>query len=121
MRVAVVGGGVSGLAAAQHLTELGHSVTVLEASDSIGGRVRQANIFGVDVDLGAQWIHGDQKSCLWDLWQDMGWRKEPFAAWPSHIYAPAVGVETVVEYHGPSVGAPVSRVQVHRSLSLLLF
>jgi oxygen-dependent protoporphyrinogen oxidase len=40
MRVAVVGGGVSGLAAAYRLTQLGASATVYEASDRLGGVIR---------------------------------------------------------------------------------
>jgi len=40
MRVAVVGGGISGLAAAYRLTRSGASVTLYEASDRLGGLVR---------------------------------------------------------------------------------
>ncbi len=40
MRVAVVGGGVSGLAAAYRLTQRGASVTLYEASDRLGGVIR---------------------------------------------------------------------------------
>src|ERR1700754_2966594 len=37
MRVAVVGGGFGGLASAARLAKLGHDVTLLERSDSLGG------------------------------------------------------------------------------------
>jgi len=40
MRVAIVGGGISGLAAAYRLTRSGASVTLYEASDRLGGLVR---------------------------------------------------------------------------------
>ncbi|XP_071375646.1 L-amino-acid oxidase [Centroberyx affinis] len=37
--VAVIGGGVAGLTAAKFLEDAGHKVTIIEASDRIGGRV----------------------------------------------------------------------------------
>lgn len=55
--VAVIGAGVSGLAAAKSLDEAGRSVTVLEARDRIGGRVWTSHALGVPLDLGASWIH----------------------------------------------------------------
>jgi 2,4-dienoyl-CoA reductase (NADPH2) len=41
-RIAVVGGGVAGLAAATTAAERGHDVTLFEASDSLGGQFRMA-------------------------------------------------------------------------------
>lgn len=41
-KVIVVGAGVAGLSAAMHLAQRGVNVTVLEASDKIGGRVRSS-------------------------------------------------------------------------------
>ncbi|NVO08298.1 MAG: NAD(P)-binding protein, partial [Rhodoferax sp.] len=40
MRVAVVGGGWAGLAAAVSATQAGHHVTVFEAARNLGGRAR---------------------------------------------------------------------------------
>lgn len=57
-RVAVVGAGVSGLAAAQALSQNGRLVTVFEARDRIGGRIWTSDDLGVPLDLGASWIHG---------------------------------------------------------------
>ncbi len=65
--MAVVGAGVSGLAAALWLSEEGYDVTVLEARNRIGGRVWTDRRLGVPLDLGASWIHGTRGNLLTDL------------------------------------------------------
>lgn len=57
-RVAVIGAGVAGLAAAHCLGTQGRDCVVLEARDRIGGRVWTDRTSGVPIDLGASWIHG---------------------------------------------------------------
>jgi squalene-associated FAD-dependent desaturase len=52
MRVAVVGGGLAGLAAATELKELGHRVELFERSRLLGGRATSFEIDGVEVDNG---------------------------------------------------------------------
>lgn len=52
MRAVVVGGGISGLAAAHKLGEDGHDVTVLEADDRLGGKIRTSEFAGRAVDEG---------------------------------------------------------------------
>ncbi|WP_306371559.1 protoporphyrinogen oxidase [Nocardiopsis sp. CC223A] len=52
--VVVVGGGISGLTAAHRLTGLGASVTVVEAADAPGGKLRASPVAGVSVDAGAE-------------------------------------------------------------------
>lgn len=60
-RVIVVGAGIAGLAAAQSLTAAGFDVLVLEARGRVGGRMyTDTNASGTTLDLGANWIHGDQ-------------------------------------------------------------
>lgn len=54
MTVIVVGAGLSGLAAARHLTCRGVEVTVLEGSDAVGGRVRTDVVDGYRLDRGFQ-------------------------------------------------------------------
>lgn len=56
--VIVVGGGLSGLAAAKALTAAGASVTVLEARDRAGGRVHNISSpkVGATLDAGAEFI-----------------------------------------------------------------
>lgn len=62
--VAVIGAGVSGLAAAQLLSESDINVTVFEARSRIGGRVWTSNDLGTPLDLGASWIHGTRGNPL---------------------------------------------------------
>ncbi|KNB53346.1 protoporphyrinogen oxidase [Streptomyces caatingaensis] len=53
-RVAVIGGGVSGLTAALRLLEGGARVTVFEGTGRLGGKLLAGEIAGVPVDLGAE-------------------------------------------------------------------
>jgi oxygen-dependent protoporphyrinogen oxidase len=52
--VVVVGAGIAGLAAAHRLLDRGARVTVLEASERVGGKLLPGEIAGVRVDLGAE-------------------------------------------------------------------
>ncbi|MEM6997788.1 MAG: NAD(P)/FAD-dependent oxidoreductase [Patescibacteria group bacterium] len=57
-KVIVVGAGASGLTAAYTLEAKGIDVTVIEAQDVYGGRMKEAQDFAdFPVDLGAEWIH----------------------------------------------------------------
>ncbi|GAA2896005.1 MULTISPECIES: protoporphyrinogen oxidase [Streptomyces] len=53
-QVIVIGAGIAGLAAAHRLLERGARVTVLEASDRVGGKLLPGEIAGARVDLGAE-------------------------------------------------------------------
>ncbi len=67
-RIVVIGAGLAGLAAAQELQRLGHSVTVVEARDRIGGRVWTSRQWpDAPLDLGATWIHGTEGNPITDL------------------------------------------------------
>ncbi|MFD3511554.1 protoporphyrinogen oxidase [Streptomyces sp. NPDC058657] len=52
--VVVIGGGIAGLAAAHRLVGSGVSVTVLEATDRLGGKLLAGEIAGAPVDFGAE-------------------------------------------------------------------
>ncbi|MFJ8309492.1 MULTISPECIES: protoporphyrinogen oxidase [unclassified Streptomyces] len=52
--IVVVGGGVSGLAAAHRLLGAGARVTLLEATTTLGGKLLAGQIAGAPVDLGAE-------------------------------------------------------------------
>jgi oxygen-dependent protoporphyrinogen oxidase len=52
--VAIIGGGIAGLAAAYALREAGVAVTVLEGSPRLGGKLAVSPVAGIDVDAGAE-------------------------------------------------------------------
>lgn len=54
-KVAVIGSGFSGLAAACYLAKSGYEVTVLEKHDRVGGRARQFSQDGFTYDMGPSW------------------------------------------------------------------
>jgi monoamine oxidase len=56
--VVVIGGGLAGLAAAERLADAGATVTLLEARDRLGGRVRTEHPAGQEfpIEMGAEWL-----------------------------------------------------------------
>lgn len=52
--VVVIGGGIGGLVAARECAKVGMRVTLLEASEALGGSIRSAELDGIVVDVGAE-------------------------------------------------------------------
>ncbi|MGI9050560.1 MAG: flavin monoamine oxidase family protein [Rubrobacteraceae bacterium] len=68
--IVVIGAGLSGLTAARELALVGQEVLVLEARDRPGGRTQVAEIEGVTVDLGGEWVdeaHAEIRKLVGDL------------------------------------------------------
>ncbi|KAK1413292.1 hypothetical protein QVD17_35064 [Tagetes erecta] len=69
--VIIVGAGISGILAAKELAKNGvDDIVILEASDSIGGRIKKQEFGSVSVELGAGWIAGvggKQSNPVWEL------------------------------------------------------
>jgi squalene-associated FAD-dependent desaturase len=63
-RVAILGGGWSGLAAAVELAEGGVPVTVFEASRTLGGRARRVEVHGLMLDNGLHILIGAYRETL---------------------------------------------------------
>lgn len=69
--VVVVGAGIAGLTAAYRLSKLGVDVTVLEASERVGGRMSTDQRDGYLIDRGAQFL-SDGYSVIRDLIGELG-------------------------------------------------
>ena len=91
--VVVIGAGVTGLVAATQLRRAGHSVTVLEARDRVGGRTWTRVIDGALLEIGGQWISPDQTE-LTALVEELG--LETFSRYREgdNIYVPLGGQAT---------------------------
>jgi hypothetical protein len=65
--VLVIGAGIAGLAAAQHVVGAGRRCAVLEARDRVGGRIWTSGAWSdAPVDLGASWVHGTDGNPVYD-------------------------------------------------------
>ena len=66
--VIIVGGGIAGLTAASNFENWGISYLLLEGTDRIGGRMRSYQFHNTTVELGANWITGDNdKNPIWQI------------------------------------------------------
>lgn len=76
-RVIVLGGGISGLYAAYILGKTGSKVTLVEATDRVGGRIRSiTDPSGHTLDLGAEWVSSEDKTVR-SLVRELGLKLQP--------------------------------------------
>jgi monoamine oxidase len=62
--VIIIGGGISGLAAAARLLRQGVPIRLLEAKRRLGGRIHTIYHDSFPIELGAEFIHGQNKALL---------------------------------------------------------
>ncbi|GMQ30968.1 hypothetical protein Aconfl_36110 [Algoriphagus confluentis] len=83
-KILIIGAGASGMAAALLLKSMGIDFTILEASNRIGGRIKQAADWAdYPIDLGAEWIHTDPK-----VLNELLLKKEEEGSWGVMDYSP---------------------------------
>ncbi|WP_033439833.1 NAD(P)/FAD-dependent oxidoreductase [Saccharothrix sp. NRRL B-16314] len=70
--VAVIGGGIAGLAAAHELARAGREVRVFEAADHVGGRMATRRVSGFVADTGAEQISTRGYPHTWELLRRLG-------------------------------------------------
>ncbi len=77
-RIAIIGGGTAGIAAAKRLAELGQDYVLLEAKPFAGGRCVTDHVtLGVPIDVGAHWFHSRAVNPLVGFANQMGIRYGP--------------------------------------------
>jgi monoamine oxidase len=84
--VVVVGGGLAGLTAAWEVKNAGRSVLLLEATDHVGGRVRNHDIGGGEISERGGTFAGPTQNHILDLAKQMGVGTFPTFATGDNVY-----------------------------------
>ena len=85
--VVIVGGGISGLAAAWFLTrDQRATVTLLEAGEEFGGKLRVKEVSGVGVDVGAEAMLATRPEAV-NLCRELGIEVIPAATTTAALYS----------------------------------
>ncbi|XP_050500614.1 spermine oxidase-like [Diabrotica virgifera virgifera] len=72
-KVIIVGSGPAGIAAASKLLENGiEDILILEAENRVGGRIDTEKWNGRNIDLGAEWCHGEKNNSVWEILEQKG-------------------------------------------------
>ena len=107
-RVAIVGAGYAGMAAAVALVDAGHEVTVFETSKVLGGRARKVELDGHTVDNGQHILIGAYRDTL-ALMKKIGVKEEQ-----AFLRLPLT-----LSYPGFSICAPRLPAPLHLAFALL--
>ncbi|WP_309709750.1 FAD-dependent oxidoreductase [Pseudolysinimonas sp.] len=97
--VTVIGGGVAGLLVALRLAQGGHRVTLLEATDRVGGQLASQRVAGVELDAGAE-SFATRGTAVVALIEELGLGGDivtprPAPAWLHRARGPAVPLPAV--------------------------
>jgi oxygen-dependent protoporphyrinogen oxidase len=90
----IIGGGIAGLTVALRLAKAGHRVTLLEATDRLGGQLAPQRIAGVELDAGAE-SFATRGTAVTALIEELGLTADvvtprPAPAWLDRARGPAV-------------------------------
>ncbi len=86
-RIMIIGGGLSGFAAAKELTRHGINVLMIEAKNRIGGRIETVEFKdNAYVELGAQFLHGIKDNALFEVCASYGIEVKPYTRGDWAIY-----------------------------------
>lgn len=70
-KIVIIGAGIAGIGAANRLMEHGYTdITILEAQDRVGGRIHSKQLGKSIIELGAQWIHGEEGNPVFEIARD---------------------------------------------------
>lgn len=72
-RIVIIGAGAAGISALSKLIDEGFkNLVLLEAESRIGGRIHTVPFASNVVDMGAQWVHGEQDNVIYETIQEYG-------------------------------------------------
>jgi phytoene dehydrogenase-like protein len=73
--VIVIGAGISGIGASSTLSKAGRDYIILESRDRIGGRIYSKKLDGVNIDIGASFVHSPlNDNLITKVIEDIGWK-----------------------------------------------